>query len=855
MAMAARPPTPLQDGYGPIPHPGGSILMGSRDSYVRSGSRPNSFVASNSGYNVAHGALIDPMPNPHNGRFHEDFDAASQRGSVVLDGPSGSTMQRSVSQMSTQSRSAAPSRSGTLKKKSSLSKRGSMRRSGSRRSLRAGSVRSLSLGDKEKYGVEGADDPNSAFHIPIPTDGSPTDVLANRFQAWRRTLKDLILFFKEVQKSYETRSKLFLSASNVINNTVAPPTFLKSGGISDATEVLRDFHRQGYMEANKAAEVENEVVNQLMGLRNDLQKKTKEIKNLAGDFRNSVDKEMEGTRKSVRNLHEALGLIDTDPSATSGKGDPFIVRLGVDKQIEKQIEEENYLHRAFLNLEHSGRELESIVVSEIQKAYNAYASILKREAEQAYDTVEKLRAGPITMPQDHEWNSFIANTDELVDPRVPLRNVENITYPGRDHPAAAEVRSGMLERKSKYLKSYTPGWYVLSPTHLHEFKSADRVAWQTPMMSLYLPEQKLGSHSQPDSTSHKFMLKGRQTGTMHRGHSWVFRAESHDTMTSWYEDIESLISKTGEARNAFVRRHVRTVSGTSYQTGSASSDGVMDEDEADRTPYSAGSTIMNHERPTSEPRQPGGRFPSDVQIDRHLDDAPLSPSSGDSSGEKDLLGAVGSGSLPDGVPFKDGNHSDHDIDAGQSRAIDGAQNGQVERYDSYYGGWMGSSAQQQQQAQQYNPSNDGKRISQSERGAASHPNILLAGVKYNGSRDSSVVASRNRRGSASTAPTTTNGTDHTNHTVPTSIDEAQDAPAAVLAGSYRQQPSDALKEEQHFAGFDGPPVMASSSMTTPRSLASNDEGLRRPTPGQPKGSVSTLELKIPGHYPPTNVAA
>lgn len=62
------------------------------------------------------------------------------------------------------------------------------------------------------------------------------------------------------------------------------------------------------------------------------------------------------------------------------------------------------------------------------------------------------------MPHDHEWNSFIANTDELVDPRVPLRDVENITYPGRDHPAAVEVRSGMLERKSKYLKSYTPGW-------------------------------------------------------------------------------------------------------------------------------------------------------------------------------------------------------------------------------------------------------------------------------------------------------------------------------------------------------------------------------------------------------------
>lgn len=276
--------------------------------------------------------------------------------------------------------------------------------------------------------------------------------------AWRKVIKDLIIFFKEVQKSYETRSKLFLSATNVMNNQAFPPGFLQSGGLADASEILQDFHRQGYHEANKAVEVEIEVIGQLTGLRSDLHKKTKEIKGLQGDFKNSVDKEIEGTRKAVRNLQESLGLVDTDPSATSGKGDPFLMRLGVEKQIEKHIDEENYLHRAYLNLENSGRELESIVVSEIQKAYNAYASILKREADEVYDTVEKLRAGPISMPQDHEWNAFVADSDDLVDPRVPLRNVDSITYSGKDHPAAAEVRAGMLERKSKYLKSYTPGW-------------------------------------------------------------------------------------------------------------------------------------------------------------------------------------------------------------------------------------------------------------------------------------------------------------------------------------------------------------------------------------------------------------
>lgn len=98
------------------------------------------------------------------------------------------------------------------------------------------------------------------------------------------------------------------------------------------------------------------------------------------------------------------------------------------------------------------------MVGEIQKAYNALASIIKRESDEGYEVVEKLRDGPIAMAKDHEWDGFVTNNEHLVDPRIPIRNFNNITYTGKDNPAATEIRSGMLERKSKYLKSYTPGW-------------------------------------------------------------------------------------------------------------------------------------------------------------------------------------------------------------------------------------------------------------------------------------------------------------------------------------------------------------------------------------------------------------
>ncbi|KAH6721355.1 hypothetical protein BKA61DRAFT_627803 [Leptodontidium sp. MPI-SDFR-AT-0119] len=577
----------------------------------------------------------DPSPlaqSANQGRFNEEWDA-SQRGSSIIDGP----MQRSNSVMS-QGDTLIPSRGGTLKKKASLRRTGSMKRSSSRRSSRAGSVRSLAL---QPAGDE--DETHSAFYSPVPTTGNPTEILANRFQAWRKVLKDLITYFREIQTSYDHRAKNLLKISNVINNTSAPAMFLESGGIDDAVQVLRGYHKSAIAEANKSREIENDVIEALTGLRSDLNQKIKEIKGLTSDFKNSVDKEMESTRRAVSELQEGLGQSDMDPAQMTGKKDPYLLKLAADRQVERQIDEENYLHQAYLNLEASGRELEAIVVGEIQKSYNAYAGILKREADAAYNTADELRTGPIAMPKDHEWNTFVQNDEHFVDPNIPVRQAQNIHYPGRDNELAQEVRAGLLERKSKYLKSYTAGWYVLSPTHLHEFKSADKA--QAPIMSLYLPEQKLGSHSNEGSSSNKFMLKGRQTGSMHRGHSWVFRAESYDTMNAWYEDIRILTEKSPQERTAFVRQHARSVSGTSQRAGSISSDGIMDEE--DEEPFSASNAeVVSVSKQDEAPKrpQPGGRFPSEVNLSRGLQ-APLSPSSG-SSGFEDRDVVAAAGTLP-----------------------------------------------------------------------------------------------------------------------------------------------------------------------------------------------------------------
>ncbi|ROT42714.1 hypothetical protein SODALDRAFT_288166 [Sodiomyces alkalinus F11] len=555
-------------------------------------------------------------PNP--GKFTEEWNA-SQRGASIIDG-SSANMQRPNSYHGSQDEDhiSLPSRGNTLKKKSSLRRNASLGRNGSRRSMKAGSVRSLAL-----QSASDPDEANSAFHCPVPTAGNPTEVLANRFNAWRKILKDLIAYYREIQSHYEAKAKSILKVANVANNIAAPAGFLASGGLDDAMDILRTYHKNAILEANKAKEIEEDVILALTGLRSDLQQKIKEIKSLSGDFKNSVEKEMDNTRKAVKALQDTIGQSDLDPSLATGKQDPYLLRLAVDRQVELQIDEENYLHQAYLNLETSGRELESIVVGEIQKAYNAYAGILKRESDAAYNAIDELRIGPISMPKDREWTYFVQKDDQFVDPDVPVRSAEQIHYPGQDHESCQEIRAGLLERKSKYLKSYTAGWYVLSPTHLHEFKSADKT--QAPVMSLYLPEQKLGSHSSEGGSSNKFILKGRQAGSMHRGHTWVFRAETHDTMMAWYEDVKALTEKTPQERSEYVR-HTRSLSQSSRR--SISSDAVVDEE--DEEPFSAEAVIPAETDLKQDIRrpEPGGRFPSDIQVNAQRDlQAPLSPSS------------------------------------------------------------------------------------------------------------------------------------------------------------------------------------------------------------------------------------
>jgi sugar-specific transcriptional regulator TrmB len=166
-------------------------------------------------------------------------------------------------------------------------------------------------------------------------------------------LKDLITYIKELQSANESKAKVAEKVSKTINNLSIPLGFRQEGGIGEANEIFKQHHKQSIAEAVKAREVYNEVISQLASLRSDLSQKIKEIKSLSGDFKNNIEKEKENTKKIVGTLQESLAAVDTEVKAMVGKDDPYIVRLAVDRQVERQIDEENYLHRVTFMTSHA----------------------------------------------------------------------------------------------------------------------------------------------------------------------------------------------------------------------------------------------------------------------------------------------------------------------------------------------------------------------------------------------------------------------------------------------------------------------------------------------------------------------
>lgn len=431
------------------------------------------------------------------------------------------------------------------------------------------------------HGTQGGSDPRLPFAVQVPSKGNPTEVLAGRFAAWRSIITSLLQYLTEIVSIQDEVVRQQIRLSHAVNfpafsensknhqqqqgsggghhgeETIHQNFFLPAGNgsIHDLPNILINFHSSSANLASKSSkELNSNVIPRLDDLRRELLVKIKEIKGLSSDFKNNVTKEVSQSKADLQNFLKSVEEAKYSAHNVQPKNDPYLTKITFEKQLKRQLVEENYLHEAYINLQSSGKELEKVVVAEIQNALTVYAKLFGEQAQNVFDKlISNLDYGFLTKQPTFEWDQFVAKDKNFIDENLPKRDYKAIQYDKMTDPLTFEVRSSFLERRSKFLKSYSRGYYVLTATFLHEFKTADRKKDLLPVMSLPLDDIELEEHSKRDTNQYKFVLK--KVGKL-SSHKFIFRAENYDLMLAWYNDIKNLKNLSSPtSRGVYASKH------------------------------------------------------------------------------------------------------------------------------------------------------------------------------------------------------------------------------------------------------------------------------------------------------------
>ena len=251
-------------------------------------------------------------------------------------------------------------------------------------------------------------------------------------------------------------------------------------------------------------------------------------------------------------LGQHTAAFDSAGGRVGATEDPYVLQRHVYHKLHKQTLEENSNRQDLLAVQSNFSQFEAHVLKTIQHGMGNFMQIVIRQVEHSKSMYGDMVATSQRVPLDFEWNNFVKRNNEiLIDPSIPPRSVSNLGFPNQDHPGTVPLIAGSLEKKSKVLKRYEPGYYAVTPAKfLHEYKTDDNFAQEpTPEISLYLPECSVGALD-----GNMFIVKGKDASrgrigsTFAMNHEFQFRAHTPKDAQMWWELIRSAAGQTTSER-------------------------------------------------------------------------------------------------------------------------------------------------------------------------------------------------------------------------------------------------------------------------------------------------------------------
>jgi len=431
-----------------------------------------------------------------------------------------------------------------------------------------------------------------------PHDLRPSDVLIERFVAWKAIVKQLIAYFEGIADIENNTAKEMTKLAAVIQVPFRSSNqFLGEGGLQDVYYGIRDKTRViADQHANLGRTIDGSIVQHLQKLNVEIKAHIKNVQNDTGKLATSVAKERELSARLVSQLATDVATFKNTPLQVTAKTDPYVSNLAVVLQLHKQVNEENALQKSIIIMQQNSAHFEEGIVRAIQSAWQTFDEWQSRMSVSVQDTWRALGTHMASIAPDNEWISFSARSDHLLDPDTPLRNPENINYPSKQDPSINPVHTGYLERKKRFTRTYRESYFVLTPSgFLHEYSSSDPAQAHSPLFSLFLPLCTLGPAASTGAKSYKFHIEGRKdgagstkTGSLRIGrrsqYAWSFRARSHEDMMEWWNDVRMLCARYLVASDALERSGpiaaaVRAVGYLSDEEGEEEEEGSSIEEE------------------------------------------------------------------------------------------------------------------------------------------------------------------------------------------------------------------------------------------------------------------------------------
>lgn len=393
-----------------------------------------------------------------------------------------------------------------------------------------------------------------------PHDLRPSDILIERFVAWKMIVKQLIGYFEGLAEIHaQTATSLTKLSGHIQVPFRTGNQFLGEGGIQDVYYSIRDKTRAvADQHAGFAKTIEGSIVGHLEKLKAEIKAHIKNIRNDTGKLATVVAREREFSTKLISDLSKHIALFKNTPMSVGPKEDPYVANMVVHRQLTTQVHAENALQKSIIIIQSLSSTFEASLIQSLQSAHSTFSDWNSRTSASTLQLWDGMAKEVQSLDGEREWLAFAGREDHLIDPDTPLRNPETIEYPSKNDPSVIPVQSGWMERKKRFTRTYRERYFVLTPAgYLHEFESSDPGARITPVFSLFLPACTLGPPSSPTSKSHKFHIEtnpakdSASTGSSKSlsifsrggGHSYTFRCRSHTNLLEWWNDLRMLCKR------------------------------------------------------------------------------------------------------------------------------------------------------------------------------------------------------------------------------------------------------------------------------------------------------------------------